>query len=126
MYKNINPDFTYKLGLAHEGLTPGYDYNSQPVDKKMDIHNNRFGREYYNDRKYKGLSNYDVSYHMYYQIKNNSKSLSSGITARRIRVHSSIKNSTVCNKTSQHKWYSGYCTKYVGWYMNSTGGGGKY
>lgn len=45
MTKHIDRDFAYALGLAHEGLTKGYDYSKQNLDVQMDITNNFSGRK---------------------------------------------------------------------------------
>ena len=44
MSKEIDNDFSYRAGLAHEGLKKGYNIDKQDDDTKMDIYNNYAGR----------------------------------------------------------------------------------
>lgn len=130
MSKDLGNDFAYKLSLAHEGLEVGYDFDSESAEVKMDMHNNRFGREYYTDRKNLNMSDYDISFNMYYQIYHNSTSLSSGIRPRRIRTLTyDYTTQSSCNNADSgdfYSWQGGYCTKWVGWFQDTTSGGGRY
>ena len=56
MTKRTTENFAWKAGLAHEGLEPGYDFNKQDGDTKMDINNNYSGRKLAQDNSSKSES----------------------------------------------------------------------
>lgn len=65
MTKKTTRDFAYKAGLAHEGLTPSYNWAKRTDDEKMDISNNYSGRKIGDSLK----SNTDAS--ICNRVKNN-------------------------------------------------------
>lgn len=130
MYKHLGSDFTYKMGLAHEGLAPGYNFDTQSSDTRMDIHNNRYGRDYGKDvvSKWPNFTDNEIAKHMHWHISRNTTS-SSGIKPRRIRVHTKDYSiQTSCDRADSgtfYSWQHGYCTKWTGWYVNTSTGGSK-
>ena len=106
MTKNIDRDFACKVGLAHEGLKPGYDFDKQDDDHKMDISNNYSGRII-------GTDNDDLSNG---KLAEKVKSECSNGKLKRIRIYTK-------NKVEDEDRLYGVNTKYVGYYVKTTKGG---
>lgn len=108
MTKKIDRDFAYDVGLAHEGLKSGYNFDKQNADTKMDISNNYSGRKI-------GTSNSSKSDST---ISSVVKSNCSNGKLKRIRTYTSsaAKNDKIIN---------GVMTNYVGYYVATTSGGLK-
>lgn len=108
MTKNIDENFAWKAGLAHERLKPGYEFDKQNDDTKMDIMNNYIGRqlgEVCSSKTDKNLATMMA------------KICSSG-RLRRIRVYSK-------NKVTNCEKIGGVWMKYVGYYVKTSDGGLK-
>lgn len=108
MTKKINRNFAYLAGLAHEGLTKGYNFNKQSDDKKMDIANNYSGRKIGTD--YASSSDSKIA------SKVLSKCKKGGL--KRIRTYTS--SSSKCDEV-----IDGVMTNYVGYYVSTSKGGLK-
>lgn len=108
MTKKIDRNFAYDVGLAHEGLKSGYNFDKQNADTKMDISNNYSGRKI-------GTSNSSKSDST---ISSVVKSNCSNGKLKRIRTYTSsvAKNDKIIN---------GVMTNYVGYYVATTSGGLK-
>lgn len=107
MSKEIDNDFSYRVGLAHEGLKKGYNIGKQNDDTKMDISNNYAGRKV-GDKSSKSRGKIAKA------IKN--KCCKGGL--RRIRTYT--KNKKECDYV-----LDGVMTKYVGYYVATSDGGSK-
>lgn len=108
MTKNISRTFSYKAGLAHEGLDTDYNWDKQNDDTKMDISNNYAGRDIgdcYSDYADKEI------------LKEVKKQTENG-NLKRIRMYtsSSKKNDDIID---------GVMTNYVGYYVPTSSGGLK-
>lgn len=109
MTKYIDRDFAYEMGLAHEGLKKGYDWDSLNSDTKMDVSNNYYGR-----KRATALDGYTDT-----KIANNIAYHVTEGDLKRIRLY-----------TSQQKYcdsvYQGVCTNYVGYYKPTSDGGRQF
>lgn len=103
MTRNIDKDFAWRVGLAHENLSTTYDFDKQDDDTKMDIKNNYAGRQLASSQSSKGLA----------WVVTNACSLG---RLRRIRVYSS-------KKTSNSQKIDGVWMKFVGYYVATSDGG---
>ena len=106
MTKNIDRDFAYDAGLAHEGLSRSYSFSGLEADAKMDVSNNYTGRII-------GTSmNTATDNQLAYAVADNVN----GGKLKRIRTYTS--------KSSENdKTLHGVMTKYVGYYVATTSGG---
>lgn len=108
MTKNIDRDYAYDAGLAHEGLQRGYSFDSQPDDTKMDISNNYSGRIL-------GDENSSLSDN---QLATLIKNQVSAGNLKRIRTYTS-------NTALMDCQLYGVMTRYVGYYVATSDGGLK-
>ncbi len=108
MTKKTTEKFAWKAGLAHEGLEPGYNFDKQDDDTKMDIQNNYAGRMFAQNNSSKSDSDMSTA------IKN----ICSSGGLRRIRVYTN-------KKSKNDKIIDDTMTQYVGYYVKTTNGGLK-
>jgi hypothetical protein len=108
MTKETTENFAWKAGLAHEGLEPGYNFDKQNDDTKMDIKNNYSGRMLAQNNLSKSDSDMSTL------VKN----LCSSGELKRIRKYTS-------KKGKNDQTIAGTMTNYVGYYVKTTSGGLK-
>lgn len=108
MTKNIDRDYAYDAGLAHEGLKRGYNFDAQGDDTKMDISNNYSGRIL-------GDANSSLSDS---QLATVIKNETTAGNLKRIRTYTSDASLMDCVR-------DGVMTKYVGYYVPTSNGGLK-
>lgn len=106
MTKDIDRDFAYDVGLAHEGLSRGYSFSGLEADTKMDVSNN------YSGRILGSSMSTATDSQLAYAVVDNVN----GGNLKRIRTYTS--------KSSENdKTIDGVMTKYVGYYVATTSGG---
>lgn len=106
MTKDIDRDFAYDVGLAHEGLTRNYSFSGLDADSKMDVSNN------YSGRKLGSSMSTATDNQLAYAVVDN---VNCG-NLKRIRTYTS--------KSSENdKTIDNVMTKYVGYYVVTSSGG---
>lgn len=106
MTRDIDKDFAYDAGLAHEGLKRGYAFSLLDADTKMDVSNNYSGRTL--GTSMAGTTDTQLSAAV-------SDNVNCG-NLKRIRVYTS-------NSSENSQTIAGVMTKYVGYYVATSSGG---